>query len=46
VIRRPGTGHRLPAGLLGFYGIYMAGAVVCNTVYGKKVFWTPPPVIK
>ncbi len=30
----------------GFYGIYMAGAVVCNTVYGKKVFWTPPPVVK
>jgi len=30
----------------GWYGIYMAGAVTCNTVYGKKVFWTPPPVIK
>jgi len=30
----------------GWYGIYMAGAVCCNTVYGKKVFWTPPPVIK
>lgn len=30
----------------GWYGVYMAGAVVCNTIYGKKVFWTPPPVIK
>ena len=30
----------------GFYGIYMAGAVTCNTVYGKKVYWTPPPLIK
>ncbi len=30
----------------GFYGIYMAGAVCCNTVYGKKVYWTPPPLIK
>jgi len=30
----------------GWYGVYMAGAVVCNTVYGKKVFPTPPPLIK
>ena len=30
----------------GWYGIYMAGAVCCNTVYGKKVFWTPPPLVK
>ena len=32
--------------ICGWYGIYMAGAVTCNTVYGKKVFWTPPPVVK
>jgi len=30
----------------GWYGVYMAGAVVCNTIYGKKVYWTPPPLIK
>ncbi|HOF04831.1 MAG TPA: hypothetical protein PK175_03045 [Syntrophales bacterium] len=30
----------------GWYGVYMAGAVVCNTIYGKKVFWTPPPLVK
>jgi len=30
----------------GFYGIYIAGAIVCNTVYGKKIFWMPPPVVK
>jgi succinate-acetate transporter protein len=30
----------------GFYGVYMAGAVVCNTIYGKKIYWTPPPLIK
>jgi succinate-acetate transporter protein len=30
----------------GWYGVYMAGAVVCNTIYGKKIYWTPPPLIK
>ncbi|MCX5827732.1 MAG: hypothetical protein NTV58_07000 [Deltaproteobacteria bacterium] len=30
----------------GWYGIYMAGAVATNTVYGKKIFWTPPPLVK
>jgi len=30
----------------GFMGLYLAGAVVCNTVYGKAVFFVPGPVIK
>lgn len=30
----------------GWYGVYMAGAVVCNTVYGRKVFPTLPPLVK
>ncbi len=30
----------------GWYGIYMAGVVVCNTVYGKRVFPPIPPLMK
>jgi succinate-acetate transporter protein len=30
----------------GWYGVYMAGAVVCNTVYAKKVFPLPPDIMK
>jgi len=30
----------------GFIGVYLAGAVVCNTVYGKPVFFVPKPLIK
>jgi succinate-acetate transporter protein len=30
----------------GFMGVYLAGAVVCNTVYGKAIFYVPGPVIK
>jgi uncharacterized protein len=30
----------------GFYGVYFVAAVATNTVYGKKVFWTPPPLVK
>ncbi|MCX7816691.1 MAG: GPR1/FUN34/YaaH family transporter [Syntrophales bacterium] len=30
----------------GWYGVYMSGAVVVNTIYGKKIYPTPPPVIK
>jgi hypothetical protein len=41
---KPIIGYILVFG--GWYGVYMAGAVVCNTVYGKKVFPTPPPLLK
>lgn len=30
----------------GFMGLYLAGAVVCNTVYGKALFYVPGPVVK
>lgn len=30
----------------GFMGLYLAGAVVCNTVYGKAIFFVPGPVVK
>jgi len=30
----------------GWIGVYMAGAVVCNTVYGKSVYPVPSPFIK
>lgn len=30
----------------GFLSLYLAGAVVCNTVYGKVVFPVPKPLIK
>ncbi len=30
----------------GFIGLYLAGAIVCNTVYGKPVFFVPKPLIK
>lgn len=30
----------------GWIGIYMSGAIVCNTVYGKTVFPIPGPFIK
>jgi len=31
---------------VGCYGIYIAGAVACNTVYGKNLFWIPPALVK
>jgi hypothetical protein len=30
----------------GFMGIYLSGAVVCNTVYGKPIFYIPKPLVK
>ncbi|MEI7591023.1 MAG: hypothetical protein WCJ49_06915 [Deltaproteobacteria bacterium] len=30
----------------GVIGIYLAGATVCNTVYGKPIYYVPPPLIK
>ncbi len=32
--------------VVGFSGIYYAGATVCNTVYGKAIFPVPKPFIK
>lgn len=32
--------------LSGIIGVYMAGATVCNTVYGKPVYFVPKPLIK
>ncbi|HAJ27460.1 MAG TPA: hypothetical protein DCG53_09500 [Syntrophus sp. (in: bacteria)] len=41
---KPITGWLLVA--VGWIGIYMAGAVTCNTVYGKPVFFVPKPLVK
>jgi len=30
----------------GFIGLYLAGATVCNTVYGRTIYYVPPPLIK
>jgi uncharacterized protein len=30
----------------GWIGIYLAGAIVCNTIYGKPVFFVPKPLVK
>jgi hypothetical protein len=31
---------------VGWASIYLAGATVCNTVYGKAVFFVPKPLVK
>jgi succinate-acetate transporter protein len=31
---------------IGFIGIYLAGATVCNTVFGKAIYPVPKPFIK
>ena len=30
----------------GWIGVYLAGATVCNTIYGKPVFFVPKPLVK
>jgi len=30
----------------GCLGLYLAGAIVCNTVYGKPIFFVPGPLVK
>jgi hypothetical protein len=30
----------------GWIGVYLAGAVVCNTVYGKVIYPIPAPFVK
>jgi uncharacterized protein len=32
--------------ITGVIAIYLAGAIVCNTVYGKAIYWIPKPLIK
>jgi succinate-acetate transporter protein len=32
--------------VVGWVGIYLAGAVTCNTVYGKVIYPVPKPLIK
>jgi succinate-acetate transporter protein len=32
--------------IVGWIGIYMSGAIVCNTVYGKVIYPVPTPFIK
>jgi succinate-acetate transporter protein len=41
---KPAVGWILVVG--GWIGIYLAGAVVCNTVFGKAVYFVPKPLIK
>lgn len=41
---KPITGWLLV--VVGWIGIYMAGAVTCNTVYGKPVYFVPKPLVK
>jgi succinate-acetate transporter protein len=43
-ICKPIIGYCLIAA--GWLGIYLAGATVCNTVYGKPVFFVPKPLVK
>jgi uncharacterized protein len=43
-VLKPIVGWILVVG--GFIGIYLSGAVVCNTVYGKTLFFVPPPLIR
>lgn len=30
----------------GWIGIYLAGATVCNTAYGKSIYYVPKPLVK
>lgn len=32
--------------IVGWIGIYVAGAITCNTVYGKPLFFVPKPWVK
>ncbi|MCX5841433.1 MAG: hypothetical protein NTY16_08280 [Deltaproteobacteria bacterium] len=43
-ICRPIIGYLLIAS--GWVGVYLAGATVCNTVYGKPIFFVPKPLVK
>jgi succinate-acetate transporter protein len=41
---RPIIGYLLVAA--GWIGVYLAGATVCNTVYGKPIYFVPKPLVK
>ena len=41
---RPIVGYLLVAS--GWIGVYLAGATVCNTVYGKPIYFVPKPLVK
>jgi uncharacterized protein len=43
-VLKPIVGWILVVG--GLIGIYLSGAVVCNPLYGKTIFFVPPPLIK
>lgn len=44
VVMKPVIGWSLV--VTGWIGIYMGGAALCNTVYGKALLWIPKPLIK
>jgi uncharacterized protein len=44
VVTKPIVGWLLV--ICGWAGVYLAGATVCNTVYGKPVFFVPKPLVK
>jgi len=31
---------------IGFINLYLAGAIICNTIYGKSIFYLPKPLVK
>jgi uncharacterized protein len=41
---KPIVGYLLIAS--GWIGVYLAGATVCNTVYGKPIYFVPKPLVK
>jgi len=43
-VTKPIVGYLLIAA--GWIGIYLAGATVCNTVYGKPLYYVPKPLVK
>jgi uncharacterized protein len=45
----PNVGKPIVGWLLivsGWIGVYVAGAVVCNTVFGRKIYPVPAPFVK
>jgi succinate-acetate transporter protein len=44
VVTKPIVGWLLV--ICGWGGVYLAGATVCNTVYGRPMYWVPKPLVK
>jgi hypothetical protein len=45
----PAVGKPIVGWLLiisGWIGVYVAGAVVCNTAFGRKIYPVPAPFVK